>query len=127
MSFEQGDNKLIYFYGHKNIYSLLRWIFKDQLKRFKLRQFDMKQGSQKPFNADEIPDFLILDVSVLKKNTLKYIQELLNIKPSVKIILIVSSITKSEVIEIIRADVVIGIILQPFTGETIYQYLNKLP
>jgi DNA-binding NtrC family response regulator len=120
------NDKIVSLCGQGNIISLLRWIFKEFKKEVKIRQFDTPENLRNAVDEEEISDLLILDVGVLKKDVLEFVLELHEKRPSLKIILIVFPTTKDEIVKIIRANVVKGIIVRPFTGEVVCNYVDKL-
>ncbi len=120
------SDKIVCLCGQENIRSLLRWILREFKKEVKVRQFDTPENLQRAVDAEEISDVLILDVGVLKKSALEFVNELHDKRSSLKIILIVFPAAKDEILEIIKANVVKGIIVRPFTGEVVCNYVDKL-
>jgi response regulator RpfG family c-di-GMP phosphodiesterase len=120
------NNKIVDLCGEKTTCSFLRWIFKEFKKDVQVRQFDTPKELHQADNAEKLSEVLILDAGALKKSPLEVVNDLHSKRPSLKILLIVFPTTKDEIVEIVKANVVKGIIVRPFTGELICSYVDKL-
>lgn len=120
------NDKIVNLCGQKDNCSFLRWIFREFQKELKVRQFETPQALQQSVDVSKRPEVLILDAEFLTKSAKEFVSELRKRRPSLKIVLLIFPTKKDEIVEIIKANVVQGVILKPFTGEIVCNYLNKL-
>jgi len=108
-----------------DVLQALRWILKEFNKNLKVTQFHSLTGFESALSTQET-DLLILDAAVSEQSILTCLQKLKGERPGLKIILIVSPIGSREaVMEIIKAKMVNGLVVKPFTGEVICKYVGK--
>ena len=118
------DEKIINICGKERTLSLLRYILEQYEKDVPIRQYDSDSKLQEDLRS--LSGILILDDDVVKKPILKFMDELHEKTPLLKTILIVAPTKKDEVLSIIRASLVRGLIVKPFSGELICKNVERL-
>jgi two-component SAPR family response regulator len=110
----------------KDIVPVVNWSLKDFEGTASVKHFDKIDAV--PDALDRNPESLLfLDSVVSGEATLDFARELRTNKPSVKIVLIASSDTRKEdIVELIKAKTVNGILLRPFSAAQISDYVYKL-
>jgi DNA-binding NtrC family response regulator len=113
---------------HEDILKPLEWILTEFTRDVTITSFRSLETFESAFHSKpEAWDILILDATTSTESTLSYLQKVKNNKPELKIILVVPPVAdKEEIIEIIKAKMVQGLAIKPFTGEVIAKYLEKL-
>ncbi|MBI5634805.1 MAG: hypothetical protein HZA15_15160 [Nitrospirae bacterium] len=119
-------DKIVFLCAKKDIINSLKWIFKEFMKQVEIRQLDTPEKLQGEIGPDG-SDVLILDTEGVNKSLLEFMTELREQRSSLNTILIISPVTsREEIIEIIKANLVKGIIVRPFTGEVVCKYVEKI-
>ncbi|BCB95244.1 hypothetical protein JZK55_01660 [Dissulfurispira thermophila] len=111
----------------KDILHPINWALKEFEKRTNVKYFDTTKQLGMVVGDMEDGCVVILDSIIGDQSTIGFATEIKNDKPSVKILLIVSSgTTKEEVIGLVKSQIVNGVLLRPFTAEQISDYVYKL-
>ncbi len=120
------NRKKLYVFGHEGtLLSLLRWTLTEFEEDVDIRHFGTLDKFYGAIESVSL-DILILDSDVLKASLVQFIQGLRDRHPSLKVVLIAPPTAKDQVMQIIRANLVKGVVLKPFTKEIICNYVGKL-
>jgi DNA-binding NtrC family response regulator len=111
----------------KDIVHPLSWALKEFEGRVAVKFFDTTKQLGMVVGDMEDNCVVILDSIIADESTVGFAKEIKNDKPSLKILLVVSSgTTKEEVVELVQSKIVSGVLLRPFTAEQVSDYIYKL-
>lgn len=111
----------------KDIIHPINWSLREFERLLNVRYFDNTNQLGMVLADDNTCCTLILDSIVGNISTLGFAKELKNDRPNIKILLIASSgIAKNELVDIIQAKIVNGMLVSPFTAEQISDHIYKL-
>jgi response regulator RpfG family c-di-GMP phosphodiesterase len=111
---------------HEDISHSVKWLLKEFDRNFRITAFPSFDSLESAFNTNEW-DLLILDATALHGSIKESLAKIKIQKPGLKIILIISPLAnKEEILAIIREKMVQGLVIKPFTGEVMSQYLEKV-
>ena len=71
-------------------------------------------------------DILLLDADAVPESVSQVIKEIHDVMPGLRTILIISPTAKDEIMKIIGANLVKGIVVKPFTKDAVSRYVEKL-
>lgn len=105
--------------------SLLRWIVRESKTDVNVRPLDSRTKLESALDSGTL-DVLITDTDVIDKPMVEFAKFLHNQYPTLKTVLIVHLTEREAVMEIIRENLVKGVIVKPFTAEVVSNYLDRL-
>jgi DNA-binding NtrC family response regulator len=118
--------KLIFLCVQRDILYPIDWSLREFADLIAVKHFDKISQLQSSLETEEC-SVLLLDSIVSGESTLDFARELKNVKPSIKIVLLVSiGTTKEEILEIIQSKIVNGVLLRPFTIAQVSEYISRL-
>ena len=107
------------------VMSLLRWILGEFEQIETIRQFESPDNFEKALEFETI-DILIMDTESIQHPVFDFIKDLHDKKPNLRTVLVMSPTAKDEIIDIIKANLVKGIVVKPFTKDAVIRYVDKL-
>lgn len=111
----------------KDIIHPISWSLREFEKQISVRYFDNTRQLGMVLGDVDNCCAVILDSIIGDESTLDFAKEIKNDKPSLKILLIVSSgTTKEEIVGLIQSKTVSGVLIRPFTAEQVSDYIYKL-
>lgn len=111
----------------KDIVHPISWALREFEKQIGVRYLDTTKQLGMVLGDVENCCAVILDSVIGDESTLDFAKEIKNDKPSLKILLIVSSgTTKEEIVGLIQSKIVSGVLIRPFTAEQVSDYIYKL-
>lgn len=111
----------------KDIVHPISWALKEFEKKVAIKYSDTTKQLGMVVGDMEDECIVILDSIIGDESTIDFAKEIKNNKPSLKILLVVSSaITKEEILNLVKSKIVSGVLLRPFTAEQVSDYVYKL-
>lgn len=111
----------------KDLTHPISWALREFEGRIIVKYLDNTKQLGKALGDEEDAPAVILDSNIGDESTLDFAKQVKSEKPSVKILLIVSSgTTKEEILGLVQSKVVSGILVRPFTAEQVSDYMYKL-
>jgi DNA-binding NtrC family response regulator len=111
----------------KDIVHPISWALREFEKQISVRYLDTTKQLGMVLGDVENCCAVILDSVIGDESTIDFTKEIKNDKPSLKILLIVSSgTTKEEIVGLIQSKIVSGVLIRPFTAEQVSDYIYKL-
>ncbi|HMK44885.1 MAG TPA: hypothetical protein VK445_12180 [Dissulfurispiraceae bacterium] len=111
----------------RDIVNSLSWSLKEFDKALAVKYLDSTNDLEKQFASGNTCSLLILDSMMADKPTVELAEHVKTEHPAVKILLIVSSgMTKEELVRLIQAKVVSGVLMRPFTADQVADNVYKL-
>jgi response regulator RpfG family c-di-GMP phosphodiesterase len=108
-----------------SVLSVLKWILGEFQQIGAIRQFESAKSLQKALGSEPI-DILLLDADAVPESISQVMREIHDATPSLRTILIISPTAKDEIMKIIGANLVKGIVVKPFTKDAVSRYVEKL-
>jgi DNA-binding NtrC family response regulator len=111
----------------KDIVHPISWALREFEKQIIVRYFDTTKQLGMVLGDVDNCCAVILDSNIGDESTIDFAKEIKNDKPSLKILIIVSSgTTKEEIVGLIQSKIVSGVLIRPFTAEQVSDYIYKL-
>jgi DNA-binding NtrC family response regulator len=111
----------------KDIVHPISWALREFERQINVRYFDHTRQLGMVIGDDDNCCTVILDSIIDDEPTIDFAKDIKNDKPSLKILLIVSSgTTKEDLLTLIQSKVVSGVLVRPFTAEQVSDYIYKL-
>jgi len=110
---------------HDDVLQPLKWILYEFNKDLSVTTFKSATKFETACQFNEW-DLLILDAAASEDTMTSCLQKIRSLKPAIKITLIVPPVAnRDEVVEIIKSNMVQGLVIKPFSAEIICKYLAK--
>lgn len=111
----------------KDIVHPISWALREFERQISIRYLDNTRQLGMVLGDIENCCAVILDSVIGDESTIDFAKEIKADKPSLKILLIVSSgTTKEEIVGLIQSKIVSGVLIRPFTAEQVSDYIYKL-
>ncbi|MGC2064499.1 MAG: hypothetical protein WA610_16135 [Thermodesulfovibrionales bacterium] len=118
--------KSIYLCVQKDILPSLKWILEDYQNRVQIRMINSPEKVTGAVDGRG-SNVLILDADDLGKPLLELLNELHREEKNTNTILIIPpTASREDIMEIIKASLVKGIVVRPFTAEVVSKYIDKI-
>ncbi|TAN42909.1 MAG: hypothetical protein EPN22_11270 [Nitrospirae bacterium] len=121
------SKRLVFVCVKKDIIQPINFSLKELDKLIIVKYFDTTKQLGMTLADKQNCNVLILDSVMADESTLGFARELKKDLPALKILLIASSgTTKQELVAIIQEKTASGVLVRPFTGEQVSDYMYKL-
>ncbi|MBF0607089.1 MAG: hypothetical protein SFH39_10815 [Candidatus Magnetobacterium sp. LHC-1] len=111
----------------KSIYQQLSLIFKEYNKQVEVRYFGRTADLEEALGREEDCCMLMLDAVMEKRSIFELAIKIKQDNPAINTLLLVSSdTTKDELVEVIDAKAVCGVLLIPFTSSQVEDYITRI-
>lgn len=105
----------------------INWTLKEFERQVFAKYADNTRQIDALFEAGLDFTVIIIDSTIQDQSTLPYIEGLKKERPYQKVLLIISEGTKKEdIINIVKARLISGVLVRPFTAEQLSDYIYKL-
>ncbi|MBF0317525.1 MAG: hypothetical protein HQL04_05060 [Nitrospirae bacterium] len=111
----------------KTIYQQLSLIIKEYNKQIDVRYFGRTSELEEAIQREEECCMLMLDTLMEKRSIFELAIKIKQNCPEINILLLISSdTTKDELVEVIEAKAVCGVLLIPFTSSQVEAYMTRI-